>query len=128
MKRIVLAILIVAMLAGCSAKGSKDDFFGYMKKPLYASSFNLERTRAAPQSEQFFVEDGSIGTISIQIWVNATAGAGTVQVYDPTGAEVIHTMQSMKQPFSLSLGAWKIVVTASPDAVGKVDALVTRGK
>jgi hypothetical protein len=128
MKRVVLALLVVAMLAGCSARANKDDFFGYMKKPLYASSFSLDRLHGSQDTESFFVEDGSIGTITVRVWVNATAGAASVRVYDPTGAEVLNTTQTTTRAYPLNLGGWKVVVTASEDAAGKVDLLVVRGK
>ena len=128
MKRVLFALAVVALLAGCSAKGDRNDFFGYMKKPLFASSFSLDHARASPETQQFFVEDGSIGVISIQLWVNATAGGATVQVFDPAGNEAMRATQTTQASFPLSLGAWKVVVTGTPDASGSVDVLVTRGK
>lgn len=126
MRRVLLVLVLAVALAGCSARANRDDFFGYMKKPLFASGFNLEDARYAPQSQQFFVEDGSIGKIQIQIWVNATAGSGTVHVYDPHGSEIQQTSQSTTLTLPLELGAWKITVTGTPDAAGRADVLVTR--
>ncbi|GEM_PF-5604643 len=119
-------VVVAVVLAGCGAKASRDDLFGYMKKPLFASGFPLEDARAAPQSQQFFVEDGSMAGVIIYVWVNATAGSATVQVYNAHGDEVVHTTQTTSASLPLDLGAWKIVVSGTPDAAGRVDLLVTR--
>lgn len=126
MKRALLALAVVVMLAGCSAKANRDDFFGYMRKPLYASGFDLAHAASAPQTQEFFVEDGSIASVRIQVWINATAGSGDVSIYTPSGHLVWHATSTGEQSIPLELGAWKIVVAGSPDAAGHVDVLVTR--
>ena len=124
------ALLLAAMvLAGCSANAQ--DPFAYAKKPLYTGHFELEPLAGGKtDSQEFRVEDGSIGFVRVQLWVNNTAGDATVEVYDPAGRAVITTTTGVDQSFPLNLGVWKVVVRGTPDAEGKlsgnVGVLVTR--
>jgi hypothetical protein len=127
MKRaLALALVAAVLLAGCGARANRDQFFGYMKKPIYASGFALEDARATPQTQQFFVEDGSIGKVSVQVWVNATAGTATVQIVNAHGDTIVNTASSTTVSVPVDLGAWKITVSGSPDAAGRADVLVKR--
>ncbi|MEA3201131.1 MAG: hypothetical protein QOE90_2559 [Thermoplasmata archaeon] len=126
MRRLLVLLVVAVALAGCSARANKDALFGYMKKPVFASSFPLADARAVPQSQQFFVEDGSIASLQIQVWVNATAGGATVSIVDAHGDEVLRTTQSTTVAAPLDLGAWKVTVAGTRDATGQVDILVMR--
>lgn len=121
----LVALLCVAALAGCTAKGTHDPF-AYMKKPLYTGGFDLEAIVASDQQE-FRVEDGSILQVYAQVWVNATAGGARVEISDPSGRVLLSTAQDAEQGFPMTLGVWTVKVTpTSEDAAGHVGVLVTR--
>lgn len=121
----LVALLCVAALAGCTAKGSNDPF-AYMKKPLYTGGFDLEDIATRDQQE-FRVEDGSILQVYAQVWVNATAGGAQVEISDPSGRVVLSTTEHAEQGFPMTLGVWRVKVTpTSEDAAGHVGILVTR--
>lgn len=123
---LALALVAAATLAGCAARGD-DDPFAYMKKPLYANAFDLEDTRGdGGVTHQFWVQDGSIAQVRVQVWVNETAGDARVIVRDPSGAVSLDTRDDADARYGLNLGAWSVTVEGSPDAAGQVTVLVTR--
>lgn len=126
--RPALTLLTLAALfaAGCSARGD-DDPFAYIRKPLYTGSFDLEHLgENHTASQRFWVTDGSIGSIKVQVWVNATAGAAVVKVMDPDGNVALSSDESTSSRFPLALGDWTVVVEGTQDAKGNVGVLVTR--
>lgn len=127
--RPALTLLTLAALfaAGCSARGD-DDPFAYIRKPLYTGSFDLEQLgENHTASQRFWVTDGSIGAIKVQVWVNATAGAAVVKVLDPDGNVAMATDEARSDQFPLALGDWSVVVEGTQDAKGMVGVFVTRG-
>jgi hypothetical protein len=129
MRAFAVLLLAAVVLAGCSANAQ--DPFAYAKKPLYTGHFELDPlVDGKTDSQEFRVEDGSIGYVRVQVWVNDTAGDATVEVLDPSGRAVLTTSANADQSFPLNLGVWKVVVRGAPDAEGKlsgnVGVLVTR--
>lgn len=122
----VAAILLAAGLAGCAARGNEDPF-AYMRKPLYAGGFDLSKTVDEPKTDTFWVRDGSIAKVNVQVWVNATAGDARVLVRDPSGNVAIDTTSTTSGSFALNLGAWTVTVEGSEGAAGNVGVLATRG-
>ena len=121
----LVALLVVAALAGCTAEGTHDPF-AYMKKPLYTGGFDLEDIGTSDQQE-FRVEDGSILQVYTQVWVNATMGGALVEVSDPSGRVVLSTTQHAENGLPMTLGVWTVKVTPdSAEAAGHVGVLVTR--
>lgn len=119
-------VLVLALLfAGCTAKG-EDDPFAYTRKPLYTGGFDLERIAGQSDQQQFRVGDGSIAALKVQVWVNATAGGGEVQLLDPSGRVVLTTTQTTEQRVPVNLGAWTVNVKGQPASTGHVSVLVTR--
>lgn len=130
MRLSVLLLVPALLLAGCAANAQQDPF-AYAKKPLYTGHFDLEPLAGGKvDSQQFRVEDGSIGFVNVRIWVNNTAGDAKVEIVDPSGRTVLTTTQHAEQAFPLNLGIWKVVVTGTPDEsgalAGGVGVLVTR--
>lgn len=129
----LLSVVLALVLAGCSAQGQQQDPFAYAKKPLYTSHFELDPlVGGKTDGQQFRVEDGSIAAVKVQIWVNATAGGGSVELQDPSGRVVMTTTGPYaEQSFPLNLGVWTVTVKGAPDESGKlsggVGVLVTRG-
>lgn len=122
----IAALLMTATaLAGCSA-GADQDPFAYMRKPLYANKFDLAQVQGEPTTHQFWVSDGSIAQVVVQVWVNNTAGDARVIVKDPSGAVSLDTTTSTTGRYALNLGAWSVTVEGSEDAAGDVGVLVTR--
>jgi hypothetical protein len=124
--RVALALVLVlaSAAAGCTARGQ--DPFAYTKKPLFASTFHLAGTDAGDR-QSFFVEDGSIGRIAAQVWLNVTSGAARVEFVDPSGRTVWITDASASGPLPVELGAWQVRVTPTqPETLGSVGVLVTR--
>ena len=129
MRAFVAPLLAAMVLAGCSANAQ--DPFAYAKKPLYTGHFELDPlVGGKTDGLEFRVEDGSIGYVHVQVWVNATAGEGKVEIIDPSGRTVISTTTHAAQTFPLNLGVWKVVVTGTPDGEnglkGHVGVLATR--
>lgn len=125
--RLALVLLVLAALVtGCTASGDQDPF-AYAKKPLYAGGFKLERLGANTETQEFRVTDGSIASIHMLVWVNATAGGATVSIADPSGRTVLTTSETMERSVPLNLGAWKVSVTGQEGAAGIVHVLVVRG-
>ena len=122
----VAALVLAAGLAGCAARGN-DDPFAYMRKPLYAGSFDLSKTIDEPKTDTFWVRDGSIAKVKIQVWVNQTAGDARVIVHDPSGNVALDTTSSTTGSFALNLGAWTVTVEGTEGAAGTVGVLATRG-
>lgn len=125
----VLALAAATVLAGCSANAK--DPFAYARKPLYTGHFELEPlAQGKVDSQEFRVEDGSIGYVHVQVWVNNTAGDATVEVVDPSGRTVLTATEDAEQKYPLTLGVWKVLVRGAPDAEGRlagnVGILVTR--
>lgn len=128
MRFLALPLALAVVLAGCAARGS-DDPLAYTRKPLYVGGFALAQvaqTENLTQSQQFWVSDGSIGEIHVQVWVNATKGGARVIVTDPSGHVALDTTTAAEQGFGLNLGAWKVTVEAEPESAGLVGVLVTR--
>lgn len=127
--RLLTLLLPALVLAGCSA--GADDPFAYTRKPLYTGYFDLDPLAGGKtDSQEFRVEDGSIGRIHVQVWINATAGRGQVDLVDPSGRTALTTTSSTTQSYPLTLGVWKVVVRGEPDGgalAGHVGVLVTRG-
>lgn len=119
---LIAPLLLASAFAGCAARGD-DDPFAYMRKPLYASSYDLAD---APIDDRFWVSDGSIAQVQVQVWVNVTEGDARVRVIDPAGHVSIDTTASTMQRFALRLGEWRVEVEASEGAVGEVGILATR--
>lgn len=129
MRLSVLLLVPALALAGCAANAQ--DPFAYAKKPLYTGHFDLEPLAGGKtDSQQFRVEDGSIGHVNVRIWVNATAGAAKVDVIDPSGRTVLSTTTDAERSFPLNLGVWTVVVSGAPaeegGLAGGVGVLVTR--
>ena len=129
MRLSVLLLVPALLLAGCAANAQ--DPFAYAKKPLYTGHFELEPLAGGKtDSQQFRVEDGSIGYVNVRIWVNNTAGDSNVDVIDPSGKTVLSTTSHAEQAFPLNLGIWTVVVSGTPDEsgalAGGVGVLVTR--
>lgn len=127
--RLVAVLLVLAVaLAGCSAKG--EDPLAYTKKPLYGGVFDLGTLKNGTDQQQFRVQDGSIGMIKVNVWVNATAGGARVNVYDPSGRMVLTTTETTERSFPLNLGQWRVEVVGMPDdtgaSAGHANIIVTR--
>ena len=124
--RWALILVAASLLAGCSARGD-DDPFAYTRKPLYAGSFDLAALgEDHTVAQRFWVTDGSINNVRLLVWVNATQGTGAVSVYDPSGNLAISSSDEDGRTLPLRLGDWRVVVTGSSDAVGRVDVLALR--
>jgi len=121
-KRALLAVLVVAAMAGCSARGAPD-YFAYTKKPIYVGSFDLAH---GADRQNFYVEDGSIGQLRAQVWINATAGGARVDVVGSSGATVWSTSASGSQALRVDLGQWTVTVTPTDGAAGEVEIVVVR--
>lgn len=118
--RLLALVLAASMLAaGCIARG--EDPYAYAKKPLYSSGFDLARLGTETVEQQFRVQDGSIGAIRVQVWVNATAGGAQVEVVDPSGRTVLTTDQAADRSYPLTLGQWRVRVTGVPDEAGAIE-------
>lgn len=126
MRQALVLLVLVALVAGCTATGEQDPF-AYTKKPLYTGGFKLEQLGAETATQEFRVTDGSIATIRMLVWVNATAGGGTVSITDPSGKSVLTTSDTTERSVPLNLGAWKVAVTGEEGAAGIVHVLVVRG-
>lgn len=129
MRAFALVVVLAVALSGCAANAQ--DPFAYTKKPLYTGYFDLDPLAGGTtDAQEFRVEDGSIGRVHVQVWVNATAGAGKVDVYDPSGRLVLTSEGQAEQGFPLNLGVWRVVVSGTPDGEGKLEGhvgvLVTR--
>lgn len=124
MRLLVLALVPMLALSGCIAK-AKQDPFAYTRKPLYTGWFELDGM-TAPDEQQFRVEDGSIGQVHVQVWVNATAGGALVEVIDPSGQTRMSVTDDAALGFPLSLGVWHVRVTPEGAAAGDASILVTR--
>lgn len=122
---LTLALAAALALAGCAARGD-DDPFAYMRKPLYASSFDLSELQGTSKTHGFDVEDGSIAQLQVQVWVNATAGDARVVLRDPSGVVAMDTTTSKSMRFGLDLGRWTVTVEGSQGAAGDVGVMVTR--
>lgn len=124
----VAAFLLAAsflLMAGCSAKGAQDPF-AYTRKDLAHTSFDLALTQNKTDEQQFRVEDGSIATIQLRVWVNATAGHATVDIYGPSGKKALSTSETTSATVPIDLGVWRIVVTGTSDAAGDASIVATR--
>ena len=121
---LVVPLVVMLAMAGCIAK-AKQDPFAYTRKPLYTGTFELDGLNAT-DGQQFRVEDGSIGQIHVQVWVNATAGGATVEIVDPSGQARMRVTDDAAQGFPLNLGVWSVRVTPDGEASGDVSILVTR--
>lgn len=113
-----------ALLAGCSAQGSQDPF-AYTRKPLYAGGFDLARM-AGEETQEFRVQDGSIGMLRVLVWVNATAGGAQVDITDPSGRTIVSTTDTTEATTGLNLGAWHVRVSPQAESAGTVHVLVVR--
>lgn len=122
---LLLALAVALVTAGCAARGN-DDPFAYMQKPIHIDKFDLAETANDSITRQFWVTDGSIKQIQIQVWVNNTAGDARVVIKDPAGYETINTTASTMHRFGLNLGAWSITVSGSEDAAGDVGVVIVR--
>lgn len=126
MRPLLLVALACALLAaGCTANGQ--DPYAYAKKPLYTGGFNLAKVGPDGDSQEFRVQDGSIASVRVQVWVNATKGGATVDVLDPSGRTLMSVTETTDRAFPLNLGAWKVRVKADEGSEGHVGILVTRG-
>lgn len=128
--RIVPVLLVAALfpLAGCvGSAGGEEDPFAYIRKPLFASNFDLERVGDGTDSMEFRVQDGSIVEVRIQVWVNATAGDAVVRVVKPSGHVVYETTTSGTRSVFVELGAWRVEVEGSNSPQGDVGVLILRG-
>lgn len=124
--RAAFAVLVLALLlAGCTATGQEDPF-AYTRKPLYAGGFNLEKLGGETETQTFRVSDGSIASIRILVWINATAGGATVIIKDPAGKTVLTTSETTEGSSPLNLGAWTATVEGRPESSGIVHILVVR--
>ena len=121
---LVVPLVATLAMAGCFAKANQDPF-AYTRKPLYTGAFTLDGLNATDE-QQFRVEDGSIGQVHVQVWVNATAGGATVEVVDPSGQTRMSVTDDAAMGFPLALGVWHVRVTPQGEAAGDVSILVTR--
>lgn len=121
---LALALLLALALAGCSARGGGPDHFGYTKKDLYTGTFDLA---AGPDAQSFFVEDGSIGQVRAQVWINATAGGATITFTDARGRDVWTTSQSGATTLPQDLGQWGVKIVPTAGSAGTVGIVVVRG-
>lgn len=125
--RTAFALLaLAALVAGCTASGETDPW-AYTKKPLYASGFQLDRIAGGEDAQQFQVTDGSIASIRMQVWINATQGGGTLTIRDPGGRVVLETTETTERQTTLNLGQWTIHAAGLPGSAGTIHVLVTRG-
>ena len=125
--RVAFALVALAVLvAGCTASGQQDPF-AYTKKPLYFGGFDMAKLAGKSESQEFRVQDGSIVTVRLLVWVNATAGSATVTIADPSGRTILTTSETTERSTPLDLGAWKATVTAAEGSAGLVHILVVRG-
>ena len=127
MRPLVPILVAAILLAGCTAKGDDHDPWAYTKKPLYTGGFDLARIAGETDSQAFRVTDGSIGAVRVLVWINATAGGGTVRVYDPSGNNVLTTSETAERSYGLQLGEWRVEVDGQPASVGRVHILAVRG-
>lgn len=128
-KRTALLLVAATLLAGCTASGGEDPW-AYTKRELYSGGFDLAKVAAregATDSQEFRVTDGSIGAIRLLVWVNATAGAPTVTINDPSGRTIVQTSETIERQAGLALGAWTVRVDSPPGTEGRVHILVVRG-
>ena len=121
---VVAGLFVVA--AGCTARGGDDDPWAYTRKPLYAGGFDLERIAGQTDAQEFRVTDGSIGAIRVLVWVNATAGGGTVRIYDPSGDLRLTTSETVERQYGLQLGSWRVEVEGQPASAGVMHILAVR--
>lgn len=124
-RRALVLVAIMLVLAGCTAKG--EDPFAYAKKPLYTGGYDLARLGNGTQTQEFRVQDGSIASVKVNVWVNATAGGARVDVIDPAGTTVLSTTETTERTFPLNLGAWHVRVTGEEGSAGRVAILAVRG-
>lgn len=125
--RLALALLVPALvLAGCTASGGADPF-AYTRKPLYAGGFDLAELGDGDESQTFRVSDGSIASIRMLVWVNATAGGATVTIADPAGKTAMTTSGTAERSVPLNLGAWTATIQGQAGSEGLVHILVVRG-
>lgn len=123
---LVLAALAATIpLAGCLGSADAEDPLAYLRKPLYASTFHLsELGEDGTDFQEFRVTDGSIVEIRLQVWINATAGAATVKITNPSGHVVFEGTQTGEVLAFVELGVWRVDVTGSGE--GEVGILATR--
>lgn len=123
------ALALAVALAGCTAQGGRDPF-AYAKKPLYTGHFDLASMPVEGDTQQFFVDDGSLTKFRIRVFVNATEGGGRVDVFGPSGQLVVSSSATSDQTIPVDLGAWTVKVYRQPGeggaAAGSVELLVTR--
>jgi hypothetical protein len=125
--RAALALLIPALfLAGCTATGDSDPF-AYARKPLYTGGFEIAEIGEDGDSQTFRVTDGSIASVRMLVWVNASAGGATVTIADPAGSTMMTTSETAERSVPLNLGVWTVDLQARPESVGLVHILVVRG-
>ena len=127
MRVLATALVAALVLAGCAARGGgENDPWAYTRKPLYAGGFDLARIAGETDSQVFRVTDGSIAAIRVLVWVNATAGGGTVRLFDPSGNLVLTTSETVERQYGLQLGEWRVEVDAQPASAGRVHILSVR--
>jgi hypothetical protein len=125
-KLLVTLVLLVA-LAGCSARGTGGDPWAYTRKPLYSGHIQLDGLTPEGERQTIFVEDGSINRIRASVWVNTTQGGAIVEFVTPSGQTVWSTTSTGAQSLPMELGAWTLRVRPlTADTTGSVGVLVTR--
>lgn len=123
--RFAFLLLAAVLAAGCAASGDQDPW-AYTRKPLYASGFQLDAIAGGEDTQQFRVQDGSIASIRMQVWINATHGGGSVTITDPAGRVALQTSETTERETPLNLGQWTIRAEGLPGSEGVIHVLVTR--
>lgn len=123
----VIVLLASVLLAGCVARGEKQDPFAYTKKPLYVGHFDLVELKNGTAAQEFRVEDGSIAAVHLRAWINLTSGASArLDVVDSSGRPVWATMSTGEATAATNLGTWSVNLSAPPGTAGTVDVVAAR--
>lgn len=124
---LLLAIASLLPLAGCvgNAEGD-DDRFAYMRKPLFATTFHLDPASNETQTQYFSVQDGSVINMRIYVWINATEGAATVNIINPSGNTIATFDETGQTSAHVRLGSWQVDVTPQEATDARVDVRVMR--
>lgn len=128
-RSLVLVLLASLLLAGCTARssGTKADPFAYTKKALYVGHFELADLKNGTDAQSFSVDDGSIASVRLRAWINATTGGpAQVEVVDSSGRLVWSTTSTGEATAATNLGTWTVRITAPLGSTGSIDVIAAR--